>query len=167
MKRMQNRPMSGKRVRNAGLAVAALGAMLWSADLVAGASRISRSNPITFRDAPGQAREFIRENERITLTPDQQKLMTQALSSIPAPCCADFSAATCCCECNLARSIWGLSKVLIQQHRATEAQVRAAATEWIAFVNPDGFAGNACSTGGCARSFHDDGCGGMDANALI
>jgi hypothetical protein len=167
MKRMQIRPLSGKRVGSAALAITALGALLWSADVSARATRPSRSNPIAFHDAPGQAREFIRANERITLTPNQQKLMTGALSSIPAPCCADYSAATCCCECNLARSIWGLSKVLIQEHGATDSQVRGAATEWLAFINADGFAGNACSTGGCARSFHDDGCGGMDAKTLI
>jgi hypothetical protein len=166
MKRMQIRPLSGNRFGNAALAITALGALLWSADVSARATRPSRSNSIAFHDAQRQTREFIRDNERITLTPGQQKLMTQALSSIPAPCCADYSAATCCCECNLARSIWGLSKVLIQDHGATEAQVHAAATEWIAFINTDGFAGNACFTGGCARSFHDDGCGGMDAKRL-
>lgn len=148
------------------LASAVLGGLLWSADSFALAKRSSASNPILFRDARAQAQGFIRENERIVLTPEQQKVMNQALSSIPAPCCAQYSAATCCCPCNLTRSVWGLSKVLIRKHRASESQVRRAVTEWLAFINPGGSAGNACFTGGCTRPFHKDGCGGMDAKTL-
>jgi hypothetical protein len=167
MKDMPTRPLLGNRARNAVLAASALAVLLWSADAFALAKKTPPSCPIAFHDARGQAREFIRENERITLTPEQQKVMTRGLSSIPAPCCSQYSVATCCCPCNLAKSVWGLSKVLIQKHHATESQVRRAATEWLAFINPVGSAGNACFTGGCARPFHDDGCGGMDAKTVL
>jgi hypothetical protein len=159
--------LSGRPIRNAALALAVIGGLLWSADFFALTKRPSDSNPISFRDARAQAQEFIRENERITLTPEQQKVMSKALSSTPAPCCAQYSVATCCCPCNLARSVWGLSKVLIRKHRASESQVRTAVIEWLAFINPGKSAGNACFTGGCARPFHKDGCGGMDAKTLL
>jgi hypothetical protein len=167
MKATKILPFSRRPVRNVLLAAAIFGGLLWSADFSALTKRPSESNPISFHDARAQAQEFIRENERITLTPEQQKVMTQALSSIPAPCCAQYSVATCCCPCNLARGVWGLSKVLIMKHGASESQVRQAVTEWLAFINPGGSAGNACFTGGCARSFHQDGCGGMDAKTLL
>jgi hypothetical protein len=157
----------GRHARNAVLALAFIGGLLWSADFLALTKRPSESNPVVFRDARVQAQEFILENERITLTPEEQKVMTQALTSIHAPCCAQYSVATCCCPCNLAKTVWGLSKVLIQKRRASESQVRTAVIEWLAFINPGGSAGNACFTGGCARPFHKDGCGGMNAKTLI
>jgi hypothetical protein len=167
MKDTKASPLSRHRIRNTVLAAAATGGLLWSADSFALTKRASDSHPISFRDAQAQAREFIRENERMTLTPAQQKVMTQALSSVPASCCAQYSVSTCCCPCNLARSVWGLSKTLIQKHGASESQVRRAVTEWLTFINPRGSAGNACFTGGCDRPFHKDGCGGMDAKTLL
>jgi hypothetical protein len=107
------------------------------------------------------------EYERtIRLTPQQEAVRKAALSNIPAPCCSNRSAYTCCCPCNLTRTIWGLSKYLIAHEGQDADAVRAAVREWIAFVNPEGFTGNACYTGGCNRPFHRNGCGGMDANRV-
>jgi hypothetical protein len=117
---------------------------------------------ISFTDARRQAAEFIAYDHAITLTTEQQKVMEAALSTIPAPCCAVYSIATCCCPCNLAKSTWGLSKFLIAKQQATAAQVKAAASEWLRFTNPGGYTGDACFTKGCNRPFAANGCGGMD-----
>ena len=45
--------------------------------------------------------------------------------------------------------------------------VQAAVEGWIAFINPDGFSGDVCYTGGCGRPFHQNGCGGMNANQVV
>jgi hypothetical protein len=127
---------------------------------------VMRTSAVTFTDAHRQAAEFISYNHSIVLTPEQQKVMDEALSSIPAPCCNRFSMATCCCPCNLAKSAWGFSKFLIARQRSTALQVRAAVTEWLEFTNPKGYTGDACFTGGCARSFEDNGCGGMDEKQI-
>lgn len=37
-----------------------------------------------------------------------------------------------------------------------------AAEAWIRCVNPKGFSGDACFTGGCTRPFAQNGCGGMN-----
>ncbi len=117
---------------------------------------------VTFTDARRQAAEFISYNRSIVLAPEQKKIMDEALSSIPAPCCDRFSIATCCCPCNLAKSTWGLSKFLIAKQHATAAEVRAAAAEWLQFTNPGGYTGDACFKKGCNRPFEANGCGGMD-----
>lgn len=113
-----------------------------------------------------QAREFMDAYEAITLTPEQEAIRVAALSTIPAVCCSEFSAATCCCECNLSRAVWGLSKSLIVAG-AGEVEVREAAQTWFATVNPAGYAGDACFVGGCLRSMKTDGCGGMNPEQLI
>ncbi len=123
--------------------------------------------PVRFFDAPSQSAEFIGYSRSITLTPAQRQIRDRALSGIPAPCCGRFSIATCCCPCNLAKSVWGLSNYLIVRGDARDAEVQKMATGWIRFVNGRGFTGNVCdSAGGCARRFADDGCGGMDERNL-
>jgi len=123
--------------------------------------------PVRFFDAPSQAAEFIGYSRSIALTPAQRQIRDRALSGIPAPCCGQFSMATCCCPCNLAKSVWGLSNYLIVRGNAREAQVEKMALAWIRFVNARGFTGDVCdSAGGCARRFVDDGCGGMDERNL-
>lgn len=117
---------------------------------------------IAFIDARRQAAEFIAYDHAIVLTPEQKKIMDEALSSIPAPCCAQYSIATCCCPCNLAKATWGLSKFLIAKQHYDVTEVNAAATEWLRFINPVTSTGNACVTGGCERPFSQNGCGGMD-----
>ena len=86
---------------------------------------------------------------------------------MPAPCCSNFSAATCCCECNLSRSIWGLSKLLITEHKADAEQVRKAVEGWIEALNPSGYEGKTCTTGRCNLPFKDEGCGGMQEDRLM
>jgi hypothetical protein len=117
---------------------------------------------LAFRDARSQAADFIGYYKSINLTAEQKGIRADALLEIRAPCCDDYSLATCCCECNLAKSVWGLSSFLISQRNYDAEQVREAALEWIQFINPDGFSGTSCSTGGCKRPFAQDGCGGMN-----
>ena len=116
---------------------------------------------VRFTDAQRQSAEFIAYHRSIVLTPEQKKTMDEALSSIPAPCCKQFSIATCCCPCNLAKSTWGLSKLMIAERHASATQVNAAAREWLHFTNASGYSGDACSTGGCNQPFEQNGCGGM------
>lgn len=125
-------------------------------------AQTSGNDVVKFADAHQQAAEFIAYDHSIVLTPEQKNVMDEALSSIPAPCCAQYSIATCCCPCNLAKSTWGLSKFLIARQHADVTRVRAAASEWLQFSNPSGFTGDACFTKGCNRSFEKNGCGGMD-----
>ena len=119
-------------------------------------------------DAASQSAEFIGYNRSIVLTAAQRRVRDKALSAIPAACCSKFSAATCCCPCNLAKSVWGLSNVMIARERATVAEVQAAARQWLTFVNGRGFTGDVCDTpGGCGRNFSNNGCGGMDERNLL
>jgi hypothetical protein len=121
-----------------------------------------------FFDAPSEAAEFIGYNRSIELAPAQKKLRDRALAAIPAPCCKKFSAATCCCPCNLAKSVWGLSNYLIVRRDANVPEIQKSVRGWIEFVNQSGFTGDACDTaGGCARKFSDNGCGGMDEKNLL
>jgi hypothetical protein len=129
-------------------------------------TRVSLDGPIHFTDARRQAAAFIAYDEAIVLTPENEKIMNAGLEAVPAPCCERYSIATCCCPCNLARSTWGLAKLLITEHGADADVVRTAATDWIQVTNPDGYTGDACFTGGCARSFEDNGCGGMDSTRV-
>ncbi len=117
------------------------------------------------RDVRAEALHHIHHYQTIALTREQREIRTKALSQIPAPCCSNYTAATCCCECNLARTIWGLSNRLIVQG-ADVAEVQEAAREWIRTVNPTGFTGDACFTGGCSRAFDQNGCGGMSDRQL-
>lgn len=124
--------------------------------------------PVKFFDAPSQAAEFIGYSRSIELTPAQVRIRERALRAMAAPCCKDYPLATCCCPCNLAKSSWGLANYLIARKGATAEQVKTAVGGWLAFVNPDGFSGDACdTTGGCARRFSHNGCGGMDERNLL
>jgi hypothetical protein len=67
------------------------------------------ASPIDFIDVKEQTKEFIAYSDSIQLTPEQELVKQEALSRIPAPCCSDNSAYTCCCPCNMAKSWWGLS----------------------------------------------------------
>ena len=118
-----------------------------------------------FTNVPAQAVEFIGYSSSIELTPSQKALRDRALERVPAACCSKFTAATCCCPCNLAKTVWGLANHMIVHENADAAQVRSAAREWIASINPKGFTGDVCdSPGGCARRLSANGCGGMNAN---
>ncbi len=118
------------------------------------------------RDISAEARKYIRRAEA-PLPPEIQKVRDEVLSKIPAPCCAKFSAATCCCPCNLAKSIWGLSNTMLVEHKASSKELRAAVFYWIRINNPGGRTGDACFTGGCGRPFAKNGCGGMDDRQIV
>ena len=120
-----------------------------------------------FNDVRQHTRQFHAYNRSIQLTAKQRAVMHEALSGVRAPCCADRTAATCCCPCNMAKTWWGLSKYLIAEHDYGADQVREAVTDWIRFINPDGFTGDACYTGRCNKPFHENGCGGMSENKVI
>lgn len=133
---------------------------------VAARESVKIGGDIELVDARRQAADFIAYDEAIVLKPDQKKVMDDALSAIPAPCCSEFSLATCCCPCNLARSAWGLSKLLISKHHANVAEVREAATKWVQFINAEGYSGDVCASKGCNRAFEENGCGGMDSRHI-
>src|SRR3972149_6646666 len=111
---------------------------------LAAAKEDSAKKPVRFEDVQVQTGEFIGYYNSIRLTADQEKIKNDALSKIPAPCCSEFSQATCCCPCNMAKSIWGLSHFLIAKHNYKADQVRETVLEWTKFINPDGFDGNVC-----------------------
>jgi hypothetical protein len=114
-----------------------------------------------------EALQYIQLNLSIQLTAEQEKIKEEALSAIPAPCCAEFSIATCCCPCNLAKTVWGLSKHLIVEKGYGAEHLRAAVVDYLQKINPDGFSGSSCFTGGCVKSFHHDGCGGMSDRQVL
>jgi hypothetical protein len=133
-----------------------------------GAASAAKAKKARFFDAGSQAAEFIGYNRSIVLTAEQQKLREKALSAIPAACCSKFSAATCCCPCNLAKSVWGLSNAMIVREHASVEQVQRGARDWLRFLNGAGFSGDVCDTaGGCGRTFSNNGCGGMDERNLL
>jgi len=122
---------------------------------------------IDFRNARKQAAEFIDYYHSIPLSPDQKEVKNEALSAIPAPCCSEFSIATCCCPCNLAKSVWGLSNYLIARRGYGINQVKTTVKRWIRFTNKSGYSGKACHTGRCNRPFAEDGCGGMNERRIF
>lgn len=65
-----------------------------------------KKDPIVFYNLKEQTVEFIDYHYSIKLTEAEEKVMKKALTQIPAPCYSDYTAYTCCCDCNLARSIW-------------------------------------------------------------
>jgi len=114
-----------------------------------------------------EVQELLHFNRTITLTEAQQKTWQTALSKIPAPCCSSFTAATCCCECNMARALWGLAKHLIADEGADATRVEEEVRAWIAASNPDGYSGQACFRSACGKAFAKDGCGGMNEKQLV
>jgi hypothetical protein len=127
--------------------------------------------------------QFIDYYNEAVLTPDQEHVMHEALVALKAPCCDDNSMATCCCPCNLAKSVWGLSSFLIVEKGYGIEEVRESALDWLRFIqngyyiaqelkvqgiNPDEYdlpRGDSCYTGRCELPFTNDGCGGM--NVLV
>lgn len=132
-----------------------------------GANQTQDANPIAFTDVASQTKTFIGYYRSIQLTPQQKKIKEAAIGAIPAPCCKDFPALTCCCPCNFAKSLWGLSNYLIAKKHYNVAQVRKAASEWIRFTHSNGYAGDACGKGRCQLPTSKDGCGGMDERNLV
>lgn len=155
------------------LAVAALAALAFGLaaaqrkSTITPADTATPATPMKFEAVEPQTRKFIGYYKTIRLTPEQEKVKAAALSPLKAVCCKDFSALTCCCPCNFSKSLWGMTHYLIAEKGYDAAQVQDAARSWIAYVNPNGFSGDSCDTGGCNRPFAQNGCGGMDDKALV
>jgi len=130
-------------------------------------SKRSAEPASTLREVRAKAEKYIDYENAIPLTAAQARVKAEALKGIPAPCCKDYSMLTCCCPCNLAKSVWGLSHYLIAKKSDTAPQVKAEVLRWLAAINPAGFTGNACFNGGCKRPFSKNGCGGMEATEVI
>ena len=122
---------------------------------------------IVFKDAERQSRQFIEWHRTIQLAPEQEGVKKAALEPLPAPCCSDKSAYTCCCQCNISRTMWGLAHYMIAEQDAGAEKVREKVQEWVRFISPNGHSGKTCYVGGCARPFRQDGCGGMDAAHVV
>lgn len=119
------------------------------------------SGDLEFTDVKAQSAQFIQYYREIQLTPEQEAVKKEALTALPAPCCSDNTAYTCCCPCNMSLTIWGLSHYLITEKGYGADALKAKVKEWISFINPEGFSGDVCYTGGCNRPFKENGCGGM------
>jgi hypothetical protein len=126
-----------------------------------------QNGELLFSDLKRQTNQFMEWERTIRLTPEQESFKKAALTQIAAPCCADNSAYTCCCSCNISRTIWGLSNYLIARQSADVITVRTKVVEWIKFLNPTGYSGRACYTRGCAKAFKHDGCGGMRRDQVV
>ena len=113
------------------------------------------------RDFRAEAAKYIGYYNSYRLTPEQEDVKETALSRMPAPCCADNTMATCCCPCNMAKAVWGMSAHLIVEEGYDADRLEKTVRTWLADANPKGWSGRACYTGGCSNSFHQDGCGGM------
>lgn len=146
-----------------------IGAAVALAILIPGAWAMSQGSEVAhdFKADREETLKFMKWYDEIELTEEQEAIRFEALDAIPAACCSNFSAATCCCECNMSRAIWGLSKHLIVNEGYDAEQVRAAVTEWYQTTNPSGFSGDSCFTGGCMRPMAENGCGGMQKHNLI
>jgi len=122
---------------------------------------------VHFHDVEAQTAEFMAYNNEIELTPEQKVVFEEALTPIPAPCCSDRSALTCCCPCNQAKTWWGLTKHLIVNLGYDAEQARAKVVEWFDYTHPDGISEvSSCYTGRCPLPFKDNGCGGMRADQV-
>ena len=127
----------------------------------------SKAQPLVFNDVRKQTVEFIAYSKSIVLTSEQDRIKAEALESIPAPCCEQYSIATCCCPCNLAKSVWGLANYLIAKQHQGPAQVQQAVVRWLEFTNTEKYTGDACFKGGCNRPFQHNGCGGMKESSVV
>lgn len=126
-----------------------------------------KGSEFKFTNLEQQTKEFIGYNTSIQLTLEQEKIKTEALNAIAAPCCKEFTIATCCCPCNLAKSVWGLSNYLIAKENYSAAKVKETVNAWIQYTHPNGFQGDACFQGRCDSSFHQDGCAGMNDKNIV
>lgn len=111
--------------------------------------------------------KYITYYKTIELTDSQKSLKDRALKKIKAPCCKDRTMDTCCCPCNLAKSVWGLSAYLITKENVNENQLILAVNNWIKISHQGKIAGDSCYKGHCTLPVHKDGCGGMDDKNII
>lgn len=148
--------------------IAALAAAVFSASALAGPAAPLKAGSKTpvFTDVKAQTLEFIRYAD-MSLAPEQEKTKDDVLSAIPTVCCKKFSMKTCCCPCNMAMTIWGLSNYMLVVKGANAAELKSAVLDWVKFIGPAGYTGDACFKGGCNRPFSKNGCGGMDHKNVI
>jgi hypothetical protein len=131
--------------------------------------------------------QFIDWYNSMELSAEQQAIRDAALSPLVAPCCDEYPMSTCCCKCNLSRSVWGLSAYLITEKGYGVEQVQEAALQWLHFIRPDYYVASeleqegmapglwgfttesTCFAGHCDRPFYTEtsdghlgGCGGME-----
>lgn len=116
---------------------------------------------IRFTDVGSQSKEFMRYASTIRLTAQQEAVKREVLEHMPAACCRNSNAHTCCCPCNLSKTVWGLTNYALAQHGASAEDLREVLKAWYEFTNPSGYSGDICYSGGCGRPFHENGCGGM------
>src|SRR3970040_3160998 len=116
------------------LSVVVLILIAYYTEIIPEGTNPSGESGIKFYDAKLQAKEFIAYYNYIALTPEQEKIKSEALSAIPAPCCSNYSILTCCCPCNLAKSVWGVSNFLIADQNYGAKQGKGAISEWIQFT---------------------------------
>jgi len=154
------------RILAAALLTAGLATTVWATTTASSHPVRSQHEHRIPSELRAEAARYMAYNRSIKLTPQQATVKRKALEEIPAPCCSKYSMETCCCECNLARTVWGLSNHLIAERSLSADEVRAEVKAWISRINPEGFTGNACFSGGCNRSFDDNGCGGMNEREL-
>lgn len=140
-------------------------AMLFAASLAQTAPEAAKRP--SFDDVKARTTEFIGWSNSIRLTPEQEKTKRQALGSIPAPCCKEYSIATCCCPCNLAKTVWGLANYAVARLGYDAAETRALTLDWLQATNPAGYSGDSCHRGGCPKRFSANGCGGMKEDAVV
>ncbi len=137
--------------------------------------------------SPENTQQFIDWYNAIKLTSAQRALRDGALRPLVAPCCDEYPMTTCCCECNLSRSVWGLSAYLITEKEYTVDPLQEAILQWLHFIRPDYYVASAleeegkiprvfglstqssCFTDRCDLPFyskmeylHLGGCGGME-----
>ena len=122
---------------------------------------------LRFADIDAQSREFMGYYYSIELTPEQEAIKKEVLEAMPAACCDNSNAYTCCCPCNLSKTVWGLSNYVLTEKAADAQQLREVVENWMKATNERGYSGDACHTGGCQRKFSDDGCGGMHDAELV
>jgi len=160
-----------------------LAADIWGRIVPAAGTETAYGIPLSFDNS----QRFIDWYYDIALTPAQEAVKNEALSPLVAPCCDEFPASTCCCECNLSRSVWGLSAYLITHDGYSAEQLQDAAVQWLHFIRPDYYVAAAleaqgrnlprygistessCFTDRCELPFYGrsglkivGGCGGMD-----
>ncbi|HEV8238351.1 MAG TPA: hypothetical protein VGS57_03170 [Thermoanaerobaculia bacterium] len=138
-----------------------------SAGRTAAASTAKPAPNAAFTGDRAETERLLAFDKSIQLTAAQEKVRLEALTPMAAPCCKQFSAATCCCRCNMMRARDGLAKHLIADLGLDAVTVRASVAAWHQAINPDGFTGDSCSTGHCGHAFADNGCGGMADGQLV
>jgi len=134
---------------------------------VSASATTAAGGPDVFSGSLDEVKTLIGFYHSIRLTPEQERLKVEALSAMPAPCCSQYSLATCCCPCNMAKAAWGLAARLITEKKYNAEQIRQAEAAWLKQVNPAGFSGNSCFTGGCSRPMRANGCGGMKEENVV